>query len=167
MKIVISYYKNFILYCLLLDAEFLKFADKLLFRFENLYCYETARGDRYKFLAEAIIKSLWPDCRALYFNCNDLYFEYKFIDDNVPAKAISEINPESAVISGGADKAVQTEAINNRRTFADEIAYLMGGAVVMVKSDAAEAEAESEAEADDEESSEDLNLENENNDGDE
>ncbi|MBQ8693207.1 MAG: DNA polymerase III subunit gamma/tau [Synergistaceae bacterium] len=157
--------KNFILYCLLLDAEFLKFADKLLFRFENLYCYETARGDRYKFLAEAIIKSLWPDCRALYFNCNDLYFEYKFLDDNVPAKAISEIKPEPE--SSGADKAVKAEAINNRRTFADEIAYLMGGAVVMVKSDAAEAEAESEAEADDEESSEDLNLENENNDGDE
>ena len=140
----------------------MKFADKLLFRFENLYCYETARGDRYKFLAEAIIKSLWPDCRALYFNCNDLYFEYKFLDDNVPAKAISEIKPEPE--SGGEVKPeVKTEAINNRRTFADEIAYLMGGAVVMVKSDAAEAEAE----ADDEESSEDLNLENENNDGDE
>ena len=99
-----------------------------------------------------IVKNILA-CRTLYFNFQDLYFDYKLEDNKTP-----EVKPkiqETEIINNN-------NAINNRRTFADEIAGLLGGAVVMIKSDA-EAESEAEAEAD----SEDLNLENENNDGDE
>ena len=144
--------QNFILYCVLLDAEILKLDDKVLLKFANLYCCETARVERYKFVLANIVKNILA-CRTLYFNFQDLYFDYKLEDDKTP-----EVKPkiqETEIINNN-------NAINNRRTFADEIASLLGGTVVMIKSDA-EAEAESEAEAD----SEDLNLENENNDGDE
>ena len=142
--------QNFILYCVLLDAEILKLDDKVLLKFANLYCCETARVERYKFVLANIVKNILA-CRTLYFNFQDLYFDYKLEDDKTP-----EVKPkiqETEIINNN-------NAINNRRTFADEIASLLGGTVVMIKSDA---EAESEAEAD----SEDLNLENENNDGDE
>ena len=144
--------QNFILYCVLLDAEILKLDDKVLLKFANLYCCETARVERYKFVLANIVKNILA-CRTLYFNFQDLYFDYKLEDNKTP-----EVKPkiqETEIINNN-------NAINNRRTFADEIASLLGGTVVMIKSDA-EAEAESEAEAD----SEDLNLENENNDGDE
>ena len=142
--------QNFILYCVLLDAEILKLDDKVLLKFANLYCCETARVEHYKFVLANIVKNILA-CRTLYFNFQDLYFDYKLEDDKTP-----EVKPkiqETEIINNN-------NAINNRRTFADEIAGLLGGTVVMIKSDA---EAESEAEAD----SEDLNLENENNDGDE
>ena len=142
--------QNFILYCVLLDAEILKLDDKVLLKFANLYCCETARVEHYKFVLANIVKNILA-CRTLYFNFQDLYFDYKLEDNKTP-----EVKPkiqETEIINNN-------NAINNRRTFADEIASLLGGTVVMIKSDA---EAESEAEAD----SEDLNLENENNDGDE
>ncbi|MBQ3377024.1 MAG: DNA polymerase III subunit gamma/tau [Synergistaceae bacterium] len=144
--------QNFILYCVLLDAEILKLDDKVLLKFANLYCCETARVERYKFALANIVQNILA-CSALYFNFQDLYFDYKLEDNKTP-----EVKPkiqETEIINNN-------NAINNRRTFADEIAGLLGGAVVMIKSDA-EAESEAEAEAD----SEDLNLENENNDGDE
>ncbi|MBQ6909792.1 MAG: hypothetical protein IJQ29_06710, partial [Synergistaceae bacterium] len=122
----------------------------VLLKFANLYCCETARVERYKFVLANIVKNILA-CRTLYFNFQDLYFDYKLEDNKTP-----EVKPkiqETEIINNN-------NAINNRRTFADEIASLLGGTVVMIKSDA---EAESEAEAD----SEDLNLENENNDGDE
>lgn len=150
--------QNFILYCVLLDAELLKLDDKVLLKFTNLYCCETARVERYKFLLANIVKNILA-CKSLYFNFQDLYFDYKLEDDKLAAP----VREGGSVADGGLFPAGQepeiinnNNAINNRRTFADEIAGLLGGTVVMIKSDA-------EAEAD----SEDLNLDNENNDGDE
>ncbi|MBQ9897518.1 MAG: DNA polymerase III subunit gamma/tau, partial [Synergistaceae bacterium] len=87
---VAAHEQNFILYCVLLDAEILKLDDKVLLKFANLYCCETARVEHYKFALANIVKNILP-CSALYFNFQDLYFDYKLEDNKLVAPVRGDV----------------------------------------------------------------------------
>lgn len=139
--------KNFVLYCILLDAEFYSSGDKILLKFENEHCYETARIERNIFILEDALSEF--NFKSIYLNFDGSYFEYK-IEDKIEDKGERKDKTKNKIEDKIKEDKIKIEDDKDyKNSIADEFANVLGGNIVMVKSDGGGSENYSEENEDD------------------